>query len=358
MTEISDEIKVRFATGECSDEELQTVARWMKESDANAAELLALERAYREAQACAMPHREVEKALERTHALIEEREEQEGREEHDGCEKREGCEAAAAGSEDTGSDDTARTVKMGVLRRWIAAAAVVLVLVCAGLYTMREYKASQPEMKYLMAKASATTPRQVLLADGTRVWLNCGATLSYPEQFSDTLRKVALTGEGYFEVAKDSRKPFVVEGTTLDVRVLGTVFNFRNGGSGSASEVSLLEGSVRVSAERDNSCVVLRPGQKASLAEGNGIVVSNADTRLDAVWHTRVIPFEESNIRQIADVLEQLYDVKIVVGKGVDMSKTYSGEIQWNESIEKELSLLQNTLPISYEKKGKVIHIN
>ena len=346
MTEISDEIKVRFATGECSDDELQTVARWMKESDANAEELLALERAYREAQACAMPHREVEKALERTHALIEKREE---REEHN---------AATAGSDDTGSDNTARTVKMGVLRRWIAAAAIVLVLVCAGLYTMREYKASQPEMKYLMAKASATTPRQVLLADGTRVWLNCGATLRYPEHFSDTLRKVALTGEGYFEVAKDSRKPFVVEGTTLDVRVLGTVFNFRNGGNGSASEISLLEGSVRVSADRGNGCVVLRPGQKASLADGSGIVVSDADTRLDAVWHTRVIPFEENNIRQIADVLEQLYDVKIVVGKSVDMSKTYSGEIQWNESIEKELSLLQNTLPISYETKGKVIHIN
>lgn len=340
MTEISDEIKVRFVTGECSDEELKVLARWMKESEANAEELLALERVYREAQADAMPHREVEQALERTHAQIEKRGEHEERE------------AAAAGS-----DDTVRTVKMGRLRRWMAAAAVVLVLVCAGLYTMREYKAAQPEMKYLLAKASATTPRRVVLADGTRVWLNCGATLRYPEQFCDTLRKVALTGEGYFEVAKDHRKPFVVEGTTLDVRVLGTVFNFRNGSNGSRSEVSLLEGSVRVSADSADSSVVLRPGQKACLAEGRGIVVSNADTRLDAVWHTRVIPFEESNIRQIADVLEQLYDVKIVVGKSIDLSKTYSGEIQWNESIEKELSLLQNTLPISYEKKGKVIYI-
>ena len=334
MTEISDDIKIRFATGECTDDELNAVARWMKESDANAAEMLSLERVYREAQADAMSHREIEKALEHTHLQIEERE-----------------------AADKRSANIAGTVGMPWLRRWIAAAAVVLVLVCAGLYTLREYKAAQPEVKYLLAKASAATPRRVLLADGTRVWLNCGATLRYPEQFSDTLRKVVLTGEGYFEVAKDSGKPFVVEGTTLDVRVLGTVFNFRNGGSGRTSEVSLLEGAVKVSTDNGNSCVVLRPGQKASFAEGSRIVVSDVDARLDAVWHTRVIPFEESNIRQIADVLEQLYNVKIVVAKSVDLGKTYSGEIQWNGSIETVLSLLQNTLPISYEVKGSVIYI-
>lgn len=334
MTEISDDIKVRFVTSECSDDELKAVASWMKEDDANAAELLALEHAYREAQADAMPSRETEKALERTHGLIEK-----------------------LGMDAESDEEGAKIVRMKILRRWVAAAAIVLVLVCAGLYTMRGYKTAQNEVEYMVAKASATTPRQIMLADGTRVWLNCGATLRYPRQFSDTLRKVALTGEGYFEVAKDRSKPFVVEGATLNVRVLGTVFNFCNGGNGRASEVSLIEGSVRVSADSGNGCVVLRPGQKASLAKDGGIAVSNVDTRIDAVWHTRVIPFEESNIRQIADVLEQLYDVKIVVGRSVDLSKTYSGEIQWNENIETELSLLQNTLPISFEKNGGVVYI-
>lgn len=332
MIEINNDIKVRFVTGECSDEELQAVAHWMKESEANAAELLDMERMYRELQAEAMPSREVAMALERTHSLI-----------------------AGQAATDDGSNEVAMPRRTLLLRRWVAAAAVALVLVCVGLYTMHGYKTAQPEIEYLIAKASATTPRQVVLADGTHVWLNCGATLRYPKQFSDTLREVALTGEGYFEVAKDHRKPFVVDGTTMNVRVLGTVFNFNDNGRSGASEVSLLEGSVRVVADSTEESIVLKPGQKASLEPSGSLTVNDVDARLDAVWHTRVIPFEKSNIRQIADVLEQLYDVKIVVGKNVDNSKTYSGEIQWNENIETELSLLQNTLPINYEIKGRVV---
>ena len=79
--------------------------------------------------------------------------------------------------------------------------------------------------------------------------------------------------------------------------------------------------------------------------------------RLEAVWHNRLIPFYNADVRQIANTLEQLYGVKIVVDAGIDGSRTYSGQIMHKNDIDSVLELLKNTLPVSYRKDGGKIYL-
>ena len=330
MKELDDSIIVKFITGTCSDEELARVDEWIHSSDEHAAELFRMERIYRQAQAAAMPRREVERALARLHERID---------------STDGTAAA---------DGPSHRPLLKVWHRWAAAVAVLLVA-CAALYTLRGWMAPRRAGSYIYAKATATTPRQLTLPDGTRVWLNRGASLRYPRQFSDTLREVALNGEGYFEVTKNAARPFVVESDGLKVKVLGTVFNFNTRTAGRMAEVSLIEGSVEVSSHRSAGQVVLMPGQKAQLTQAGQLMVRNVDARIAAVWHNELIPFENSNVRQIANTLEQLYGVTIVVDGSVNRNETYSGQIMWKADIDTVLSLLRNTLPINYtHRNGKV----
>ncbi len=327
MTGIDDNIIARFITGECTDEELAQIEEWTKADKSNAAELFGMERLYREAQAAAMPRRETEGALHRLHARIDARERHE----------------------------TVRKARLNVWRRLAAAAAVVII--CVGIYALRGVVSPEKHIEYMYARATATTPRQIALPDGTKVWLNNGATLRYPKTFADTLREVRLTGEAYFEVAKNHLKPFVVDSRDMKVRVLGTVFNFNTSAAGNASEVSLMEGSVEVSSHKSAGQVVLLPGQRARLDGDGSLTVCNTDTRIAAVWHNKLIPFDNCNVRQIADTLEQIYGVKIVVDPNINRNNTYSGQIMWKEDIDTVLSLLTNTLPVTFSHRNGKIYI-
>lgn len=340
MTTIDNDIIVRFITDRCTDEELETLRQWMRQSDDNAAEVTRLERVYREAQAQAMPRREVEAALGRLRHRLE------AGGNHATDDSRAGDAAQEA--------DTPRTrrISLASWRRVAAAAAIVLVVAGAAFWFAHPFTGRSAD--YLCAKATGDVPTELTLADGTRVWLNSGSTLRYPKTFADTLREVELEGEGYFEVAKNAAKPFVAHGRQMDVRVLGTKFNFSTATGGHAAEVSLIEGKVRVTGSEDEGSVVLKPGQKARLADG-GIAVSAANTRMDAVWHNGLIPFEGSNVKQIADALQQLYGVQFVIDGGVDLNVTYTGEIQWDQNLDMVLSRLRNTVPVRFKRhEGKV----
>lgn len=334
MITINNDIIVRFITDTCTDEELEALSQWMRQSDENAAEVMRMERIYREAQAHAMSRREVEGALSRLHHRLHATD--------------------TTCIDEAESQQPTRRVNLTVLHRWAAAAAIVLVVMGTAFYFLNPFVGSSAT-EYLFAEATSNVPTQLTLADGTKVWLNSGSKLRYPKTFTDTLRKVRLEGEGYFEVTKDPIKPFVVDGKEMNVRVLGTKFNFSTAKSNRAAEVSLIEGKVRVTSSKNEGSVVLTPGQKARLVKNGQLSVSNANTRIDAVWHDGLIPFDGSNIKQIADALQQLYGVPFVIDSSVDLNRTYTGEIQWDESLGMVLTRLRNTIPVNFKRyEGKV----
>ena len=169
---------------------------------------------------------------------------------------------------------------------------------------------------------------------------------------------MTLRGEGYFEVAKNRNKPFVVENEAMCVRVLGTVFNFKSNAADGSSTVSLIEGSVEVKSHQSADQMVLTPGQRANIDRQTGrITVEETDLNMDVMWHSGIIRFQNANIRSIASILEKVYGVKIVIDEGVDEQRTYSGAVPKKEHVDAVLLLLRNTLPVTYRKAGGRFHI-
>jgi transmembrane sensor len=214
------------------------------------------------------------------------------------------------------------------------------------------------EKNTIIATADGQNIKQIVLPDGTKVWLNKNTTLSYPKTFEDDKRNVELNGEAYFEVVKNPHKPFTVNSEAMDVRVLGTVFNFRTSGRNDLAEVSLLEGSVQVKGNNDEGVINIKPGQKVILDKINHcMIVQQTNTSLDAVWHNKMIPLENMNIHSIARILEHLYHVHITVASNVDAKMTYSGTIKYNETIDSVLTALRYSIPFEYRIDGNEVYI-
>ncbi|KAF0095507.1 MAG: anti-FecI sigma factor FecR [Puniceicoccaceae bacterium 5H] len=158
--------------------------------------------------------------------------------------------------------------------------------------------------------------RALSLADGTRVTLNAGSTLSYPQQFESGVRRVELDGEAFFEVVSDAAHPFIVQTDDLDVVVTGTVFNVRNYDDEGRAEVSLLEGKVEVKSHAEGAAVstYLKPEQQLKLEKtaGQASIGSFESTEILA-WKDGDFVFRNTPLSQVARELSRFYGIDVSV---------------------------------------------
>ncbi|WP_442590273.1 FecR family protein [Pedobacter sp. AW31-3R] len=158
-----------------------------------------------------------------------------------------------------------------------------------------------------------STPRggqyQVNLPDGSQVWLNSASSVKFPVQFSSSeKRTVMLTGEAYFEVAKDKKHPFVVTTERQSVEVLGTHFNVSSYDDDLSTTTTLLEGAVKVTAGTGSS--FLKPGQQAEVAEH--IHISNVDPELAVAWKNGYFHFDDEELWSVMNKISRWYDLDVV----------------------------------------------
>ncbi|NML37817.1 DUF4974 domain-containing protein [Chitinophaga sp. G-6-1-13] len=167
------------------------------------------------------------------------------------------------------------------------------------------------------------TPRgkqfHVVLADGTRVWLNAATTLRYPAMFSAKERVVEVTGEAYFEAAQQATAPFrVVVPGQATIQVLGTHFNVNAYPEAGSVKTTLLHGAVRVAATAaPDAPVVLSPGQQARVRDARNIVVAKVDTDHVMAWKNGIFNFEGVALKEVMDELSRWYNVEVVYEKGI-----------------------------------------
>lgn len=189
------------------------------------------------------------------------------------------------------------------------------------------------------------TPRggqyQVVLADGTRVWLNAASSLKFPTAFTGTDRHVELTGEAYFEVAKNKDLPFTVSAGNVRVNVLGTSFNVSAYEDDECNKTTLLEGSVQI--VRNNQRLSLAPGQQA-VSEGNDQPVQlktvNAE---DAIaWKNGYFSFKKEDIRSVMRKIARWYDVDVTF-QGDISNSVLGGSVSRTQNINEILSYLELT---------------
>ena len=309
MVEISEELITRFINNTCTDDELQVVKQWLDDSDSNVDTLFEME--YVSDMVGTLRHASA--IRKKISAKIDQR-------------------------------SKVRGQRSKLAFRWIAGiAAMVAVVVTIGIAFF-----GQPDVKTISVYALSSCEK-VMLPDSTMVYLNCNSVLKYPERFASHERTVTLDGEGYFEVKKDTERPFNVTGQYLSVEVTGTKFDFVSRDNEDSS-VSLLEGGVEVSSVvNQNEGVLLVPGQRVSYnIESGKLCVTETNAAIDAAWHNRIIPFENANIGQICDILVQLYDTPIEVDSGVDPVKTYSGATVYYEKLDSTLKHLCNTIPVEF----------
>ena len=200
-----------------------------------------------------------------------------------------------------------------------------------------------------------TTPRggqyQVVLADGSRIWLNAASSLRFPASFTGQARTVELTGEGYFEIAKNPAMPFKVNIPGKgEVEVLGTHFNINAYDDENSSRITLLEGSVKVS--RGAATGILKPGQQAQLADGIK-VVQDADLDEVMAWKNGKFIFNKTDVQATMRQLARWYDASVSYQGKVD--GFFNGTISRSAGIEKVLKMLQLTDEVQFSIEGKTI---
>ena len=203
------------------------------------------------------------------------------------------------------------------------------------------------------------TPRgggyQLALPDGSRVWLNSASSIRFPTSFSDSERRVEITGEAYFEVSKNDKVPFIVETRGMKVEVLGTEFNLMAYNDEDAIRTTLVTGAVSVHKGTEKN--ILRPGQQASLANGSDVFrVGQADLEETLAWKEGKFRFSKSDIKVIMRQIARWYDVDIVYkGKLPDIE--FSGVFPRKEYISQLLEVLEDAVKVHFDTEGNTITV-
>ncbi len=237
-------------------------------------------------------------------------------------------------------------------------AAAIFLAVLTTVGSWYGYKELGTDKELFVEWFASETVEEIELPDGSKIWLNQASYLKYSTDFGNDNRYIYLEGEAYLMVKHDKVNPFIVESESLQVKVLGTTFNFKNSRHSDSAEVSLIEGEVEVKGNGGEGMIVLSPGQRAELDKVRGrLQVKQVDTDLDAVWHNDLIPFRKATVFYIIDVLERFYDVTIIPAPDLAISNTYSGVLRRKDSIESILRSLQNSIPIDFTIEGKTIYI-
>lgn len=193
---------------------------------------------------------------------------------------------------------------------------------------------------------------RLTLADGSQVWLNAASSIRFPASFTGKERRVEITGEVYFEVAKNQSMPFIVSVNDAEIQVLGTHFNVMAYKDEATLETTLLEGSVKFM--KDDNAAMLKPGQQLQLTEkGQFKVASGVDLTKVVAWKNGFFDFEGLGFETIARQLSRWYNVEVVYNRKID--DLFYAEIPRNTKLSDVLKALELTGKIHFEIEAKKI---
>lgn len=205
-------------------------------------------------------------------------------------------------------------------------------------------------------KIEIKTPRggtyQVTLSDGTKVWLNAASSLIYStfSKAKGKLRMVRLTGEAYFEVAKDKEHPFQVATENQTIEVLGTHFNVNSYATEKESKTSLLEGSVAVSFSGKR--YHLKPGEQA-VVSSNKIEIKAFDTDMAVAWKNGMFMFNGQDLESIMGQVARWYDVNVEYQHPALKNQTFDGSVSRFQNISQLLEVLESTGSVHFKLEGR-----
>jgi len=280
---------------------------------------------------------------------------------------------------------------------WLRIAAIFILAFCLS-WTVFYFMNRKPDTGSLAYNQIITTKgqkSQIILSDGTKVWLNSETTMKYPSAFNEMKREVFLEGEAFFEVQQKGNKiPFVVKTSEIDIKVLGTSFNVTAYSDEETIETIVVKGSVCIIRKGLKSSpdqnIILKPNQKVTLLKkGSQVILSEIETEkptlikstktthlisptekeqilvspkvdieLHTAWKDDRLIFQSETFENIAYKLERWYDVKIHVRNEELKKYRYTGKFVHKETLNQVLEILNLTTPINYTFKQNDLYID
>ena len=247
-----------------------------------------------------------------------------------------------------------RTPGKTLVPAWARWAAMICIPICIAFFTYNILSISDTDTRSpFIVKADKGDKATVVLPDGTDVILNSASQLSYLRDFGKNERRVQLDGEGYFQVAHDTRRTFIVQVGELEVKVLGTVFNVCAYNNEQDVTVVLLEGKVSV--QTPSSSLIMKPGEKMNYNKSTHKLTTEKVYPEDYVtWTTGSLYFQNESRDNIMKALSRAYDVTIRIDSPRIAEERFTGTIPGG-GIQNALNIIMLTSPFRYEVKDSVI---
>ena len=196
----------------------------------------------------------------------------------------------------------------------------------------------------------------LVLPDGTRIYLNAGTTLRYPDHFAGGSREIFLSGEAYLEVSRDTSRPFIVRTDDMDVRVLGTVFNVNAYPDGNYVRTTLVEGKVETSCGGER--IVMKPGTQVAYDKATRQAdYFPVDVRHFISWKDGYYDFRDMTLGELMQIFVRWYDVDVRFANPLLENLRFSGRLRRYEDVSKLFEQLEYTGDVAFDVKGKNIVI-
>lgn len=229
-----------------------------------------------------------------------------------------------------------------------AALAIILITstVWGTLYLSDNNADTAMNVLYVPAEQRA----QITLQDGTEVWLNAQSTLKYPSHFSKKKRSIEMIGEAFFDVAKDTKRPFIVSTQHIEMKVLGTRFNVYSYPGAGYIQTDLVEGSLMVCGKQSPQAnVTLKPNEQVVVKDGKMYLgkIPNSDYFL---WKEGIYTFENERLLDIIEKLQLYYDQKIIVKNPEIFNVRYTGKFRQRDGIDEILRIIQRIQKFNIQK--------
>lgn len=230
-----------------------------------------------------------------------------------------------------------------ILIKVFKVASIVLITVLISWYFIQP---NEKESEVQTVRVPAGQRTNLTLPDSTVVWLNALTRMEYKSPFNSNKREVFIDGEAYFEVKKNE-KPFIVKSPKGSVEVFGTKFNIEDYSTHDIYEATLMEGSIKISANGD--LIDLIPGYKTSLINGK-LETKSIDDYDPYRWRDGLICFKNESFRNIMGEFEKYYGIKIILNNMKVREKSYTGKFRQSDGVDYALRVLQKDIYFDYER--------
>jgi len=236
---------------------------------------------------------------------------------------------------------------------WFRAAVIVIALISGVIGHALFYKTNHPVL-YTEVTVPPGQMTRIKLPDGSNVWLNSGSVFKYPTEFDRSSRNIYLDGEAFMKIAKNPKKPFIVNTDKFSVKVLGTSFNVDAYSDDEQASVTLVEGSVLLQSAKKEWSRHIVPGQTASINKGEIPAISETNTAFYTAWTEGKIVFRKETLEEISKKLERWYNVEIRFSDEKLKNLRFSGTFLKYKPIEqvfRSFGIMDNRIDFVMEDK-------